>query len=52
MELCVGFALCSSQLCICGNWKPFSVDKFFELANSDVQGFIAMMRNNAKRMHS
>lgn len=51
VEFCVVFAFCSSELSICGNWKPFSVDKFFELAHSDVQGFIAVMRNNAKRMH-
>lgn len=29
-----------------------TVDTFFELADSDVWGFIAMIRNNATRIHN
>lgn len=29
-----------------------TVNTFFELADSDVWGFIAMIRNNAKRIHN
>lgn len=52
VDFCVVFFLRCSQLCICWNWKPISVDRFFELADSDVWGFIAVVRNNAKSIHN
>lgn len=51
MDFCLGFFSFALVSYVFVEMET-TVNTFFELADSDVWGFIAMIRNNAKRIHN